>query len=1147
MKKLFLMFAAVAALFATSCVTDTTSDVAVTGGECDVTLSVVAPGADSRTIGDGLKATKLVCGVYDAAWNYLTSVPGEFTGSTTTTLSMRLVKGKKYNFVFWAQAEGAPYTLTLEGTDNPTIEVDYSNVNANNDKLDAFYGRWACTVNGTINETITLTRPFAQINFGAADMAVAKEFGFDVTSAEATTTVTTMAYTTLSLRTDIATDEEPVTFKAAALPEDNTLLTNKGDYYWLAMNYILVPGKDTEGNDIETSLAQCDLTVEIPGQVPVVVNVPMAPAKRNWRTNLVGSILTEQGNLTIEIKPMPEGELPDESNPLHQLVVAAYNGGEVTLTEDVVTPHTLVVSNDMTIDLGGKTLSIDNTTRSASASDPVISVQKGAKLIVKNGTIKSEVVNGGATIYNEGTVVLMDGANIVGAPISSEKEYPSYCIRNAGNLTIEEGVTVSADRGCLYLSGEGETVINGGTLRNNDISDKRESFTSHVIVIGYGANNKLTINDGTFQHLHTKTSGGVVVNNWSAVTVDINGGDFRGGNYFGKWDNLSDYGYGSTKTPFCVKGGSFSGFDNKFLAAGYKAVSVDGLYYVLPAVVADAATAENVTSVTESVADVTTALATDNSEATLFTWNDVAYIAKYGEVVITSAAEEATTARGVVSNENNDPNHPLTSAVIAEGVTNLGDRTFRRCYNLESVVLPSTLTTIGETGSGVFQACSSLKNIVLPESLTLLGVGTFQECTSLESINIPAGITRIEENCLRNTGLVEVEFHEGVTYFGAQAFRDCKQLKKVVIKAPKFTVEPNAFGVMSSALPGTIIYVENAEMKAYLESTLSYKSQFTVIAPEVVNSAVELNAAINTIADGGILVLGADFNFTTEEGGYYNNGGWRDGLGYSGDKSFTLDLNGHTLGNANGALNDYLVWFKNDGEKPNTITIKNGTLDAGTTAFCAIATSSSNKQTITINLEDVNLVNNNSSGAVAKIRAGAVLNVKAGTKITGKNSYTGIECVASTVNIYEGAELYQNGTSSSWGFLAGASWGGVINVYGGKGVSARGGFMAMTSGGTVNVHGGEWVANVDGTIGDNSNLYVLSAQNNKYESGYKGASIVNVTGGTFRGGMDAWILNDANVEKAELNISGGNFNANPTHYLTDGATATESNGVWTVE
>ena len=103
MKKLFLMFAAVAALFATSCVTDTTSDVAVTGGECDVTLSVKAPGADSRaTIGTGLKATDLTCAVYDHEWKYLTTKTTTFdNGSLSTTIEMRLVKGKEYNFVFW--------------------------------------------------------------------------------------------------------------------------------------------------------------------------------------------------------------------------------------------------------------------------------------------------------------------------------------------------------------------------------------------------------------------------------------------------------------------------------------------------------------------------------------------------------------------------------------------------------------------------------------------------------------------------------------------------------------------------------------------------------------------------------------------------------------------------------------------------------------------------------------------------------------------------------------------------------------------------------------------------------------------------------------------------------------------------------------
>jgi hypothetical protein len=168
--------------------------------------------------------------------------------------------------------------------------------------------------------------------------------------------------------------------------------------------------------------------------------------------------------------------------------------------------------------------------------------------------------------------------------------------------------------------------------------------------------------------------------------------------------------------------------------------------------------------------------------------------------------------------------------------------------------------------------------------VNVLGKGTFQECSSLESINIPAGVTRIEADALRATGLVSVEFHEGVTYFGAQAFRDCKQLKEVVIKAPKFTVEANAFGVMAGALPGTTIYVANAEMKAYLESTLAYKNQFTIVVPNSVSNAEGLTEAL---ANGENVVMTQDITTEAATTAPYGNkyafkldGGVLDGNGH---------------------------------------------------------------------------------------------------------------------------------------------------------------------------------------------------------------------------------------------------------------------------
>ena len=193
-----------------------------------------------------------------------------------------------------------------------------------------------------------------------------------------------------------------------------------------------------------------------------------------------------------------------------------------------------------------------------------------------------------------------------------------------------------------------------------------------------------------------------------------------------------------------------------------------------------------------------------------------------------------------------------------------------------------------------------------------------------------------------------------------------------------------------------------------------------------------LAAAIDAVEDGGTVTLIADEVFT--EYNRVNNGGsWYEGLLYDGDKSFTLDLGGKTL-SQNGAVNDYLLYFKNNGEKANTITIKNGTIDAGTNAYAALATASSNAQKITMNLEKVSINGNNSGGAVVKFRGGGELNVKAGTVITGEDNYCGIEVYGTETiaNIYEGVNIYQNGTTSYVGAIAGVSGNATMNVYGGK-------------------------------------------------------------------------------------------------------------------
>ena len=306
----------------------------------------------------------------------------------------------------------------------------------------------------------------------------------------------------------------------------------------------------------------------------------------------------------------------------------------------------------------------------------------------------------------------------------------------------------------------------------------------------------------------------------------------------------------------------------------------------------------------------------------------------------------------------------------------------------------------------------------------------------------------------------------------------------------------------------------------------------------VVTSASELAIAIENVKDGGIIAL-AD-NLTFDENSRTPNGGnWYEGLYYVGDKSFTIDLNGKTITN-DSSVNDYLMLFKNDGTKANTITIKNGTIEASSSAYCAICTAGNSTQQITINLENVKVTGNNSNGSVLKIRGGAELNVKAGTVITGNDSYLAIENGNATVNIYDGAEIYQNGTTSYNGCLVGVGANGTVNVYGGYGKGVAGGFIAMTSGGTINVYGGEWIADTDGTFSGND--YVLIAQSDKATYGGDN-SIVNVTGGDFKGGFNCY---GNAVGDAQLNISAGTFDADPSAYVASGFEAIENNGVYYV-
>ena len=82
----------------------------------------------------------------------------------------------------------------------------------------------------------------------------------------------------------------------------------------------------------------------------------------------------------------------------------------------------------------------------------------------------------------------------------------------------------------------------------------------------------------------------------------------------------------------------------------------------------------------------------------------------------------------------------ITSYVIPDGVTSIGDDAFLDCSSLHSLVIPNSVTSIGKRA---FYGCSSLRSLVIPDSVISIGNLAFGNCSTLSSIIIPNSVTSI--------------------------------------------------------------------------------------------------------------------------------------------------------------------------------------------------------------------------------------------------------------------------------------------------------------------------------------------------------------------------------------------------------------------
>ena len=311
MKRYFKTITAVvlAALTTAACQKENFGDATPAGQEVDVTLDLLAPQIGTKSYGDGTTAKIVYVHVYQQdADGKLTYIQPAAEGASLktpsqsltlnglkATYSTRLVTGQTYTFVFWAQADKAPYTYD---TDAKTITVNYARAAGNDESRDAFYNVLPnVKIEGAYTASVQLARPFAQLNFGAADYEEAKAAGLTVTKAMVKLT---HAATSLNLLDGTTAGDKIVTFASAALPADpNDILKAGGkDYKYVAMDYVLV-GKSAK------TLSDVTLTLTATGTQSATPKFTYSnvPLQANYRTNIVGNLFTSPAEVQIEITP----------------------------------------------------------------------------------------------------------------------------------------------------------------------------------------------------------------------------------------------------------------------------------------------------------------------------------------------------------------------------------------------------------------------------------------------------------------------------------------------------------------------------------------------------------------------------------------------------------------------------------------------------------------------------------------------------------------------------------------------------------------------------------------------------------------------------------------------------------------------------
>ncbi len=164
----------------------------------------------------------------------------------------------------------------------------------------------------------------------------------------------------------------------------------------------------------------------------------------------------------------------------------------------------------------------------------------------------------------------------------------------------------------------------------------------------------------------------------------------------------------------------------------------------------------------------------------------------------------------------------LTKVVVPGSVTSMGNQVFYNCTGLKTagpigsganiefgwteelpysafysanyltdVTIPNGIKTIGRAA---FLGCEKLVNVSIPNTVTTISDNAFDTCKSLTYISIPDSVTNLSQRVFQDCeSLVNVRMPQNITKLGQYTFSGCSSLKSIVVPEGVTIIDQNAF------------------------------------------------------------------------------------------------------------------------------------------------------------------------------------------------------------------------------------------------------------------------------------------------------------------------------------------------------------------